>query len=309
MIRILGYSTSVALCVMLVNATASYAEVSDEKLITWFTFDEGQGRGVTDTAPQGESDDKSGLKGDVAWDKSGVHGGSLRFPGKHGSFVFLPPGSKDIQANRSKLGPHSHVTFSYWFNADESKKADTVQTLFETGGYHNNINVFIYEGVLYVGAIGGYPTAHQPAQWMNTKENLLTDVQWEMRDRQWHHFAFVIDADEKPVAGGYRIFLDGELAVTGLGSVVEGHGARGGLGAANDEAIFPHKRNGWAELPSMPRVKDTDGDRNPESIGIYPFAGAIDDFRLYKRVLSSEEIKQLHDEGREALAAAKIDKP
>jgi len=295
-----GKTTGLIMCasfVLLAGAAGGTVEISSKKLITWHTFDEGKGAWALDSATEGRVSDRSELKGKAKWAKDGVHKGAVYFPGKNGSYLYLSHLSKDIQAIRGE--PHRRATFAFWFKCADKDKGKAVQTLFETGGYHNNINVFIYEGVLHVGIIGGYPKAHQPPQWMNTKQNLCKGVGWKMRNGKWHHFALVIEADTKPVPNGYRVYLDGKLTMTGLGVQVDGHGAQSALGAANDEAIYPSARHGWTQIPTNPRAPDADGNRytEAEARGIHPFAGFMDDFRLYKRVLTAEELKTLYENG------------
>lgn len=294
-----------ALIVAVATTVPCFAEISNERLVTWLTLDEGNGTAAHDMASDGLVRDDSELKGDATWTTDGVHGGAVHFSGNNGSYVYLHHCSKDIQAITTG-GPHNRATFAFWFKCDDNDKTGAVQTLFETGGYHNNLNIFLYQGQLYVGVNSGYPSSIMGPQWLNTLDNLVEGTSFELQDNQWRHLAFVIEADEKPVDDGYRVYLDGQLIMKGRGVHLEGHGAQAGLGAVNDEAIYPSARQGWRPIPSNPHAPDADPKGRPESEtrGIYPFVGCMDDFRLYKRVLSAEEIKQLHNEGREALRPA-----
>jgi len=299
-------STAFVAFLLSLSTAPLFADVDDEGLVTHLTFDEGTGRWAKDSAPHGVEDDKSELRGDTTWIDDGVHGSAVKFSGKHGSYIYLKHCSADIQVCRS-VRQHNHSTFAFWFKCDDNNKKETLQTIFETGGYHNNLNVFIYEGVVHVGVIGGYPNKKphrfQPPQWMNTKDNLRDGTDWQIVDGRWHHFAFTVEAGTSPVPKGYKVYLDGQLVMTGTGTQIDAHGAQAGIGAVNDEAIYPRSRDGWYDIPGGPHAKDADTHKDQQELcrGIYPFAGCVDDFRLYHRVLTPDEIATIHKTGREAL--------
>ena len=138
---------------------------------------------------------------------------------------------------------------------------------------------------------------------MNTKDNLRDNIDWKLQDDKWHHFAFTVEADMTPVPHGYKIYLDGQLAMTGTGTQIDAHGAQSGLGAVNDEAIYPRSREGWYDIPGNPHAKDADTHRDRQDLcrGIYPFTGYVDDFRLYQRVLAPNEIATLYQDGRKSI--------
>lgn len=306
----------VAVIVIAVQALVDYpafSQVSDEALATWITFDEQKGTTVGDQAPHGYTRDRGTLEGDTRWTADGVFGGAIHFPGKEGSYIRLER-SGDIQA---LSGPnprsHKHSTFALWFKCEEMNRPKSVQTIFETGGYHNNVNIFVYEGVLHIGLCSGYPfkpspgkpPALQKPQWMNTRDNLGTDASFKLADGVWHHMALTVEGNDTPNEDGFKVYLDGQFAMSAPGVQIHEHGASAGFGGVNDEAIYPRKRDGWTPIPTNPKAPDAIARLRPDSEtrGIRPFAGDLDDFRLYSRVLSAEEISALHNDGREAVGA------
>lgn len=287
------------------------ADVDDDALVTHLTFDEQEGRTVGDLAPQGYTKDKGCLEGLATWLPGGVFGGAIQFPGQNGSYLPLDR-SGDIQALAGPF-PRSHklTTFATWFRCDDANRQRAVQTIFETGGYHNNVNMFIYEGVLYVGLCSGYPFKPTPGkppslqkpQWMNSRDHLPEGMTLDLSHGQWHHIALTVRGNDMPNKDGFKLYIDGRFVTSRPGVQIHEHGAAAALGAVNDEAIYPSARHGETPLPANPRAPDLSRYRDDpgQAQGIHPFAGAIDDFRVYRRVLSEDEIAALYHLGQESL--------
>jgi len=144
-------------------------------------------------------------------------------------------------------------TVAMWFKADGTSLR---QVLFEEGGGTHGLNMYIYNDDLYVG------------MWRDTgatETYLSTPVDAGV----WHHAAFVLDSSST-----FTGYLDGIAFDTGVGATVPAY--------ANEN--FIGGRNGNSD------TRFETGTGSGQGANSNAFGGMLDQFVLYNRALTDQEI-------------------
>ena len=84
---------------------------------------------------------------------------------------------------------HTAKTIEAWFKVDSVDFADHKQTIYEQGGTVRGLNIYIYDGLLYVGG-WNEPDGESdwdPGTWLVTDADAITSG-------TWHHVALTLDA-------------------------------------------------------------------------------------------------------------------
>ena len=158
-------------------------------------------------------------------------------------------------------------TISLWFKAEDVGINTQKQVIYEEGGGARGLNIYLYDGALYVGG------------WQGVSDNpwitfLSTN---SITSNSWHHVTLVLDAEQgNPAiqANAFRAYLDGIEFATGEGGELGEHPNPASLGAINVGTKFHD-------------VGNVDG------FGIEAFAGHIDEFRVFNRAVGLPEIEEL----------------
>ncbi|MGO4822579.1 MULTISPECIES: LamG-like jellyroll fold domain-containing protein [unclassified Flavobacterium] len=162
---------------------------------------------------------------------------------------------KISNSNLINLGVTDFRTVSLWFKANE---VNTRQVLYNEGGGTNGFSMYIENGRVYVLAWEGNDAWQAPSQIINTGK--------------WYNIVFVFD---KNATDGYHFkgYLDG----VNIGSFNEGAKANDGVSAHSGAVEI------GANIGSI-RFGD-----NSTSANNY-FNGYIDEFKLWNRALTNQEI-------------------
>lgn len=231
-------------------------------LITWYPMDEGYGRELIDHAPDGAFSDDTAISGMAPSWTTGFSGHALQFDG---GFAVAPlPSSDDIIDQ-----PFRKRTIALRFKADDVSVSERRQFLFEHGGANLGLAMYLWDGNLYFGGKNTNVGWNEGGTW------IVTDT---VSSGEWYHVALVLDA---PALGnsptGLRAYLNGELVAAGVGYRMSSTFYQAAIGNFANDAIFH------------------DG-AFPGFFPVHGFAGAIDDVRIYDRVLSDIEIRALAED-------------
>jgi len=208
------------------------------RLLLWYKFDEAGGYTVTDYSGR---DLHGSLDGpESGWDPGGGHDGGCR--------IFNDDTAVTVPTD-VLVGSGSEITFAVWLNG--IYRADYHNWVFETGSG----DFFLQAAVV--------TAPEQQAKWRAGYEPDDV-VLWDLDGRdpldlagEWHHWAFVKDADD----GMMRIYFDGLCEAEKTGALAwpsEAGGAPFDVGA-----IISHKND---------------------------FIGKMDDFKIYDYALSQAEV-------------------
>ncbi|HSH04381.1 MAG TPA: LamG-like jellyroll fold domain-containing protein, partial [Anaerolineae bacterium] len=157
---------------------------------------------------------------------------------------------------------------SVWFKADDVTINDRKQVIFEAGGAVNGLSIYLYDGELYAGAYmesGG--VSGWGGDWVTTTQ---------VESGQWHHLVWQMFGDDLVQADRMSLYLDGELVGTAPGMQTYNHPNANSLGGINGDTKFHD-------------VGDVTG---PGPLA-HLFVGVIDELRVYNRLLTPAEIRQL----------------
>ena len=165
-------------------------------------------------------------------------------------------------ANEINLIDHRARSISLWFKAEDPLKSGK-QVIYEEGGGIRGLNFYLENGLLYV---GGWNSGG--SGWEETYFST------ELTDTEWHQVGLVLDAlesnDAQPEA--FRVFLDGVEFARGTAAPLDAHSGNIALGANRGNTRYHDGNSSGTE------------DR---------FAGYLDEFHLWNRVLSNSEMGQL----------------
>ncbi|MBI3307736.1 MAG: discoidin domain-containing protein, partial [Candidatus Omnitrophica bacterium] len=159
------------------------------------------------------------------------------------------------------LGIHTERSVSLWFNVEDASINTRKQVIYEEGGGGRGLNIYIYNGKLYVG--GWNPQAPE-SNWQGTF--LSTDI----TSGQWHHVALTLNGGATITQNAFKGYLDGVEFGSGAGSQLWEHPGDIGIGAMNEATKFH--------------------DELPAGTGHY-FKGMIDEVLIYNRALTTAEIQ------------------
>lgn len=219
---------------------------------------EDAGKQAEDSSSQG-NDNRGFLRNGAEFRLDEQHGGVVAFDGKNDY----------IQVNNSKdinLGTHAQRTVSIWFKVENINNTDRKQVIYEEGGATRGLNIYVEDGLLYV---GGWNRSE--SKWSGTY--LSTDT---IESGTWHHVALVLDAQagaRTVQSGAFSAYLDGNKFGEGKGSQLWSRSDKIGLGSLNKGTRFH--------------------DGTAKGTGTRALAGSLDEVRLYNRSLSAQEIAML----------------
>ena len=229
-------------------------EPNNAELIAELKFEDNSGTLAADSSPFGQDNSGSLLNGADLTSVAGNLTGVVNFDGDN-DYIALS-NSRDIN-----LGIHQQRTISLWFQADDINPTTGKQVLYEEGGAIRGLNIYLDAGQLYV---GGWNTPE--SGWSGTY--LSTD---NITSNKWHHVALVLDGETTVQPDSFIAYLDGQEFARGEGSQLWSHGNAIGLGNINGVTKFH------------------DGISNTSN----GFAGSLDEFKIYNRVLDNIEVDDL----------------
>ncbi len=236
------------------------AQISVQDRVIYLPLDESNGNQASDLEVADNENNNGSFTGAPQWSPSG---GQL-----NGALVF--DGVDDLldiaDSNQINLsGPYAKRSISLWFRAADLNGR---QVLFDEGGSSRGLNLYLEDSTLYAGG------------W-NNNENGWNQTYFSVNGitaNTWYHVALVLDATpsgtslENDVLRGY---LNGQLFGSGSGAPLNSHSADTGLGGMNNDSRFHTTSSGET------------GD------GRF-FAGSLDEFQLFNRALSQEEIASIY---------------
>ncbi|MEM8913065.1 MAG: PQQ-dependent sugar dehydrogenase [Planctomycetota bacterium] len=226
----------------------------DAEAVTWLAFNEGSGPTGSDSATSGVPDTATLVSG-ASWIADGVDGSAIRFAGTTG--YLSVPDSADF--NGDDL---SKFSLAFWFRATDVD-LNRKQVLFKQSGVTRGLNVYLDGGRLYV---GGWS---DKAGWSGTY--LSTDA---IESNQWHHMVLVLDADETLGPDSIRGYLDGVAFGSGPAAVIGKHLGNVSFGGVDQGTRFH--------------------DASTRDVtGTLVYSGDIDEVRVYKQALTSEQVNDL----------------
>ncbi len=173
--------------------------------------------------------------------------------GKFDAAVLLN-GSNSVTLDGVDQSSRNERTVSLWFNANRVD-GPPKQVLYEEGDTSNGFNIYIENGILFVGA------------WANG--TFSTFLQTEVNSDRWNHVAFVLDGNRNKLRG----YLNGEKFAVGNAFALPAREGDVTLGAAGLEGT---RFSGAASVSSG-----------------FGFAGRIDEVKIFNRVLGDGEIEGL----------------
>ena len=214
-------------------------EVNDAGLVTQFLFD----TNGSDTSPNGNSNNGI-LQGGAS-----IVNGQLVLDGINDRVRI--PNSPDIN-----LGTHTERTIALQFTANE---VISRQILFEEGGTVRGLNIYIDNGMLFVGGWNIPETGWAP-----------TFISTPIVAGQEISVALVLDGTNTVQPGALTGYVNGAQFGSAVGSQINGHSGGIGLGGINGRTNFHDGAS-------------TGGNG-------FNFGGTIDNFSLYNRALDAGEV-------------------
>ena len=191
-------------------------------------------------------------------DNSGIPQGDPEFI--NGEVIF--DGDDSIQIANSgdiNIGTHGTRTIAFDFNADDVTNR---QVLYEEGATARGLVIYIDNGFLY---IGGWNIPAGESGWQPTFMSIPITAGTD------YNVALTLNGDGTVQPGALSGFLNGTQFGSVAGSQLWSHGGGIGIGGTNGSTIF-----------------HDGGSRDPAF-----FSGSIDNFCMYDRVLTSDEISTL----------------
>ncbi|MHC4867426.1 MAG: LamG-like jellyroll fold domain-containing protein, partial [Planctomycetota bacterium] len=214
-------------------------EIDPNDLVSWWTFDEGDGNTAYDSAG-----DNHGTVCNANW-TDGIIGGALDFDGVD-DYVNL--------GNDSSLKPPLPVTLSAWINLSSLGSAQFVMAFDNEG----------CRGIRwYVSSAGNLVINYGNGDWIGGDCRIGKIGTTVLEPDTWYHIAAVV-----------RGPTDITLYVYGVddGGTYTGRGT--GVAYSSADVLMGKKHNSQ-----------------------FPFGGKIDDVRVYRRSLSSEEVQLVSESG------------
>ncbi len=160
-------------------------------------------------------------------------------------------------------------TMTLWFKADDPLR-NTKQVFYKEGDLDSGFNVYLEAGRLYV---GGWKSE------VDVREEIFLST--ELADTNWHHVGLVLKDDDIPYTSikTFEGYLDGEQFQSGE----ENTFTIKTLTSKFDRTFTIGSNGGTA------RYHDDSVARGPRD----NFAGIVDEFQIWNRPLTPEEIRQL----------------
>ena len=224
----------------------------------YLAMDEGEGIAATDSRG---GDNNGRLVNGASWTEPG---GAIS-----GTGIVLDGIDDEISIeNVDELNLDREQTVTFWFKAEDPLRKSK-QVLYEDGDSWGGLNIYLEAGRLYAGA-WVYGTNNS---WKETYHST------ELVDTNWHHVGLVLHAKltgNAFVPDGFKGFLDGFEFGSGNARIGLGRRDNITLGSSGDTTRY---HDGVATSP---------GDH---------FAGIVDEFHLWNRVLNPGEVGQLFNKG------------
>ncbi len=230
------------------------ADLASDLIALW-SLDEGAGPVAADTSASVHRHDGT-LQSGVAWEADGRFDGALRFDGVDDRVAV----ANHNEINASIQGER---TIAFWFNVDDASISSRKQVIYEEGAQVRGLNIYVYDGRLYV---GGWNQPGGESGWAGTW--LSTDA---IEPGRWHHVALTLSGGGSLLPDAMHGYLDGEAFGSGAGSQLWTHTGDVTIGRSGDTRFH-------------------DGAATPDGHG---FAGLLDDGRLYNRALDADDIAVL----------------
>jgi hypothetical protein len=176
---------------------------------------------------------------------------ALQFDGAD-DFVALP------DAPEINETPRDERSIEAWFKVDDKTINTRKQVIFEEGGGTNGLNLYVFDGALYVGAWSeGTGFA---GEWLQTSS---------IQSGTWHHVAFVYDK-----GSSFTGYLDGSaFGSVGVSSTMDSH---------SGDVAFGRMQN---------NTKFHDGNANGDG---HELKGSIDEGRVWNAVRTQSQIQNRH---------------
>lgn len=256
--------------------------INADNLIIHYNFDQDKGNTAEDMGAD-YYDTDGVFFGNAEHIQNGVFKNAVYFDNRNendvylendpASFVFLDNdeityGTGNDRVFGATANTYSQKSLSFWFKIDESKAEPQVIADFGTDG--NGLSVYLDGTKLIAGG-----EAQDWSYWISADLSL----------GQWHHVTLSLNGSNQisngQGANSLNVWLDGKL----MSDVVEKDGVIGeiaGSGSFNDDALgasyfgFAYAGDGLTVFPRQNGM-----------------IGALDDFRMYDRVLSGSEAQTL----------------
>jgi hypothetical protein len=167
---------------------------------------------------------------------------------------------KIANSNDINTQTHHQRTISVQFKIDDINSGDRKQVIYEEGGQGCGLNIYVFEGRLYVGI---WNTQIWQGTYLSTNQ---------IEADKWHHVTVVLDGESGVntlQADAFRGYLDGDLF--GQGEALELPAHWGGIGVGN---VYD-------------KTKFHDG--GVSTTGNQGFQGHIDNLLLYNQALNNDE--------------------
>ncbi|MBI2024266.1 LamG domain-containing protein [Candidatus Giovannonibacteria bacterium] len=205
--------------------------------------------------------DGKDIYGTKATDRSGQgnHGtltnGPKKVPGKIGQGISLD-GTNDYVIS-SVTPPSTNTSISFWI---KTSGVSNGVMYFANGALNNTI----YDRQVYIDSTGKLKMRWWDASLANNLQGWLTQ-NTSINNNSWHHIVLIND-----IVNGKKIYLDGNLD-------------------GSDSTPYPGY-NGY----TTPRLHFGVSKNDQDDTNLGYLSGNIDDFRIYNRALSGDEIKRLY---------------
>ena len=110
---------------------------------------------------------------------------------------------------------HTAKTIEAWFKVDNVDLTEK-QTIYEQGGTVRGLNIYIYNGLLYVG--GWNEPGGSESGWNGTWLFTAAD---EIESDKWHHVALTLNGDDDITTDALRGYLDGVEFINKIAPIAE----------------------------------------------------------------------------------------
>lgn len=159
---------------------------------------------------------------------------------------------------------HTQKTIEAWFKVDNKNITSRKQTIYEQGGTVRGLNIYVFDGKLYV---GGWNEPGGESNWNGTW--LSTN---SIQSNTWHHVALTLNGGNSLSNNAFKGYLDGTQFGSGQGSKLWNHPGDVSIG----------------------RNRDTKFHSGDYSSSRY-FAGLIDEVRLWNSTRTQSQIAAKKD--------------
>ena len=236
------------------------------ELVSYWDFDEGTGSLTADSAPFGAVSDQGSLIAGAVFDPNVGLGGAIRLDGDDDYVDIVDSSDINLQVTTER-------TISAWVYVDDVSISSRKQVIVEDGGTYRGLNLYVYDGQLFV---GGWNTPASESGWAGTF--LSTAIS----SGQWHHVALTLSGGTSVQSDALRGFLNGVEFDSSEGSRLWSRSGDIGIGRVDGAS------DGGAHT-----TKFHDGNAAGNAHGL---AGWIDDVRVYDRQLDAAELVLLASE-------------